>query len=154
LPYMAYTGGYVKIFPGNRSTDAVAGDTHNTLTSKTFDYETNKYYSLFVIGTEGDYENVIVNDGLDTLQANKGNTYFRFINAISDKTPVTSKVANDTADLLSQEAAYGEVAPFTALDSGAVTISITDNNTINVERDVQLESQKAYTFLISGNPNS
>lgn len=154
MPYMGYTGGYVKAFPGERSTDAFAGESHNTLASDTYNYKANQFYSLFVIGTEGDYENVIVNDGLDTLDAQEGKSYFRFINALSNKAELTIKVANDTAEVFSEEADYGVISPFAALDSGSVTVSIEGDNNITKEREVNLEGQKVYTFLIVGDSDS
>ncbi len=154
LPYLGYTGGYVRAYPGERSTDAFAADSHNTLASTTFDYKPQKYYSLFVIGSNGNYKNVVVNDGVDTMNAASGKSYFRFINALADSASVTLKVSNDTAEIFSEDADYGKVSPFMELDSGKVTIAIDGGSKASTERTVDLEGQNAYTFLISGDPNS
>lgn len=154
MPFMRYTGGYVKAYPGERSTDAFAANSQNTLTSTTFNYEANKYYSLFVMGLEGNYKNVIVNDGLDTMDATDGKSYLRFVNGIADGSAVNVELSNDTATLFSEQADYSKVSPFMELDSGAITIDINDGSDIQVNRTIQLENQKAYTILLAGNPQS
>lgn len=152
LPYMSYTGGYVAIYPGERSTDAFSYDNGNTLATATQTYEPQKYYSLFVIGSKDNYQNVIVNDGLDTLNAAKGKAYVRYINAVTGSASADVEISNDTSILFSGQAAYGQVSPFMALDAGAVTIAINDGNKADTSRTITLEDQKAYTLLFAGNP--
>src|SRR5699024_415760 len=138
LPYMSFTGGYVNIYPGKRSTDAYAGDNQNTLVSTTYTYEPNKYYSLFVIGLEDDYKNVIVDDGLDTVDAAEGTAYIRYINALPGVSTAQVDITNYSADLYSDEAAYGEVSPFFALDSGAITIDLSHGDQVDVSRTIKV----------------
>ena len=152
LPYMSYTGGYVAIYPGDRSTDAFSYDNGNTLATATQTYVPQKYYSAFVIGTKDNYQNIIVNDGLDTLNAAKGKAYVRYINALTGTTTTDVQISNDTSVLFTGEAAYGQVSPFMALDASAITIAIGDGNKVDTSRTITLEDQKAYTVLFAGNP--
>ncbi len=154
LPYMSYTGGYVRIYPGKRSTDAFAANSNNTLATTTYTYEPDKYYSLFVIGLKDHYENVIVDDGLDTLNASKGTSYVRYINAINGKDAVNVTFANDTSELYAEQADFGKVSPFIALEKGAVSISIKDGTKTEKSRTIELEDQKAYTLLLAGDSDS
>ncbi len=154
MPYMSYTGGYVRIYPGKRSTDAFAANSNNTLATSTHTYEPDKYYSLFVIGLKDHYENVIVDDGLDTLNAAKGTAYVRYINAIDGKDAMNINISNDTADLYSSQADYGQVSPFIALKAGAVSVAVKEGTKTEKTRTIELEDQKAYTLLLAGNTDS
>lgn len=152
LPYMSYTGGYVAIYPGKRSTDAfdVNG---NTISTTTPTYEANNYYSLFVVGMDGDYQNVVVNDGLDTLNVSEGNAYVRYINAIPGANTLNVTVKNDSATLITGQPSFGTVSDFEQVKAGEVTIAINNGSKIAVDRDITLENQKAYTLLLAGNPD-
>ncbi len=150
LPYMSYTGGYVAIYPGKRSTDAFDAN-GNTIATMTQTYAAEKYYSLFVIGTDGNYQNIIVNDGLDTLNAQDGNAYIRYINAIPGADQLSVVVKNESDTLITDQASFGSVSAFQPVKASSVTIDI-DNGTADTTRDITLENQKAYTILFANKP--
>lgn len=151
LPYMSYTGGYVAIYPGERSTDAFDFNSGNTIATATYTYEPQNYYSLFVIGTNGNYQNVIVNDGLDTLNASKDKAYIRYINAIPGSGMPLVIIKNESDTLMSSEISYGEISDFQPVTAGNITISINNGAKVNTSRSIDVEDQKAYTLLFAGN---
>lgn len=154
LPYRSYTGGYVGIYPGQRSVDAFSSYNHNTLATVTHTYEPGKYYSLFMIGVKDHYENVVVEDDLDGLEAGEGNVYVRFINAIPAGDTPTFRVEANGNELFSEEAAYGVVSDFTKVTAGELDMILSDGDKIEAKRTVDLESNRVYTFLLVGNPEN
>jgi hypothetical protein len=152
LPYTNYTGGYLRIFPGQRSTESFDINSGNTLASTTYTYTPGKYYSLFVTGLNGTYTNVIVDDGLDTLSASSGKSYIRYINAIIDSS-LSQVIINDgEGDVVSEQAGLNSVSSFVPVNTGSVTISIDNGDKISATRNISLEESKAYTVLFLGNP--
>lgn len=154
LPYTSYTGGYVRIFPGERSTESFDINSGNTVASTTYTYTPGKYYSLFVTGINGTYSNVIVDDGLDTLSASTGKSYIRYINAITDSSLSQIIINDGEGDVVTDQAGFNSVSSFVPVNTGSVTISIDNGDKISATRDISLEESKAYTILFLGNPAS
>jgi hypothetical protein len=71
LSGLAYTGAYLPIYPGNRTIESFDYNTSSSLASASDSFELNKYYSVFVIGKTGAYQNVIVKDNFDSLQQDR-----------------------------------------------------------------------------------
>lgn len=153
LPYRAYTGGYVNIFPGERSTDAFSPYSGNTLSSTSFTYEKGKYYSLFITGRKDHYENIIIEDNLNDLAVQDSISYVRYINAIPTEEVPELTLANATDTLLKEKAAYQEVSEFLKVKGKELTIQV-NGDSIQAERTIELENRKIYTLLIVGNPES
>lgn len=154
LQYRNFTGGYLRIYPGKRSTDAYAGRNGNTLSTTTYTYDPENYYSLFMIGTEDHYENVIVRDNLDTLQAGNETSYLRYINAIPNQENPDIEISQDSLNLYTGTAAYGAVSPFMKSATGEVSITIKNNEKIDTSRTIRLENDKVYTLLLTGDPDA
>jgi len=153
FPFRGYTGGYVNIFPGNRSADAFSVYNRNTLATISFTYEPGKYYSLFMIGLKENYENIVVEDNLNDLKSEEGMAYIRYINGIAtDKNPELTVSAKE--ELFSEEAVYGEVSSFEKIPAGELIFNLTDGDEIDAERTVKLEEGRVYTFLLVGNPDN
>lgn len=85
LGYSSFTGGYQNIYPGSRAVSAFDYySSDSAFATATENFEANKYYSVFVVGANGNYRNVIVKDELDSLAATSGLAYVRYINAVAD----------------------------------------------------------------------
>lgn len=153
LTYTSYTGGYVGIYPGKRSTSAFDLTSGNTFASKIYTYEANNYYSLFVTGANGTYENVIVNDGLDSLSAEANKSFIRYINAIPDSSNPMITINDGQNDVVKENAGFTDVSSFVSVNPGDVTIMINNDSTIQADRTISLEESQAYTVLFLGNPN-
>lgn len=153
MDYLNYTGGYLRIFPGSRTIAAFDYFTGSMLTNSAYNFVPNKYYSLFVIGKQKNYRNVVVNDNLDSLTATKGGAFIRYINAIPDSSkPVVSVTAEKS--VVNENASFGKVSDFTQVTAGQVTVSIKNDNTINATRTIKLDELKAYTILLTGDPKA
>ena len=86
LLYTNYTGGYQGVYAGNRDVASYDFNSGTTLatTSQLFEDSTN--YSVFVVGANGSYRNLIVKDNLDSLPSTTGEAFVRYVNAIADST--------------------------------------------------------------------
>jgi len=150
LGYAAYTGYYMNIYPGQRT--VAAFDQAGVLDSTAYNFTANKYYSAFLVGANGKYRTVVVDDHIDTLSAPNGVAYLRYVNAIPDSTkPTVSVTVNGTA-VVNSAAAFGSVSGFTPVQAGQATIALSNEGSINTNRTVTLESGKVYTVILQGIP--
>lgn len=154
LAFSNYTGNYLRIYTGNRTFEARDAANGNIIASTPFSADSSRYYSGFVLGANGAYKNVVVNDNFDSLSGSNGQAYVRYINAVPDSThTATVSISANGANLSSATANYGSVSDFKAVAPGSVTIAISKNG-ITKDRTFTLEQQKAYTVLLLGVPNS
>ena len=70
LGYSNYTGGYLAVFPGSRIVESSDVSSSARLASGSFDFEDRKYYSTFLVGANGTYQQLIVKDSIDSLPGN------------------------------------------------------------------------------------
>lgn len=149
LAYSNYTGGYQNIYIGERPVKSFDYPDSNPLATTQFNFENGKYYSVFVVGANDRYRNVVTVDNIDSLPANSGNAYVRYINAVTDSvnTPVVTigSVVNETAT-------YAGVSEFKAVAPGQVTVTAKNGTAIDASRTITVEAGKVYTVLISGVP--
>ncbi|MDX1955966.1 MAG: DUF4397 domain-containing protein [Chitinophagaceae bacterium] len=146
--YLGYTGYYANIFPGTRSINSTAGSS-TTLSTSSYDFMAGEYYSLFIVGANGVYRHIVVEDDYDSLTATAGRSYIRYINAIPDSL-LTEIVIGEPGGNLNFTAPYGLVSDFQSVTSGSVTISVGANSLQDTTRTITLEEKKAYTILLSG----
>ena len=149
LAYGSFTGTYLAVFTGSRPVESFNSASGNRLASGSFDFEDKKYYSLFVVGNNGNYSNVIVNDNFDSLSSN-GQAYIRYINAIPDSSKPTVTFASAGSNVVNDNAAFSSVSEFKAVNAGDVTINVSNGGTIDANRTITLEARKVYTVLLSG----
>lgn len=154
LPFTNYTGGYLSIYPGNREFNAYDYSNGDTIATSTFNFEPNKYYSAFVVGSTGTYRNVIVRDNFDSLAASSDKAYVRYINAINDGSSPTVKISASGTDVFNQPAAFATVSDFKAVTPGSVDVVASNGSNINSSRTITLEGMKAYTVLLVGTPGA
>lgn len=153
IPYTGYTGGYYNIYPGNRTVQAFdITNTSTSITNSTHTFDAKKYYSLFVVGANNVYSNVVVFDNYDSLSATNGQAYVRFINAIPDSSNPRVTITANSATVSDAPAHYAAVSQFTQVAPGQLTISISNEGSIQASRTITVEQKKAYTILLIGKP--
>ena len=150
LNYSGFTGSYLPVYPGNRTIEAF--DSSNTsFSSSNNSFEEGKYYSLFVVGNNGSYSNLVVNDNFDSLSAGD-QAYVRYINAIPDSSKPLVNITAGGNNVFHTNAAFSTVSEFASVPAGDLAISLTNESTINASRTISLEQKKVYTILLLGNP--
>ena len=111
------------------------------------------YYSVFVVGANGSYKNVIAKDNLDSLSSTTGEAFVRYVNAIADSTkqPLVTISSNGT-DLFNTNAPFTTVSDFKGIMPGAVSVNVSNESDINSSRTITVEQGKIYTILLVGIP--
>ena len=153
LEYTSFNGAYQRIFIGARDIETFDFRTDSLLAKTNFSFEDSSFYSVFVVGSNGKYNNITVEDEVDS-NATADRAYIRYINAIPDSSaPVVTIEAggNNVAD---GPAAFGEVTEFTPINGGDVTIAVSNGSSISANRTISLENGKAYTALLVGLPDA
>lgn len=150
LPYLSYSGTYMAIFPGNRTVSTYGSSLGIPLASTTYAFNADKYYSMFFMGAQGNYVNVVVNDSLDKLQAQAGKAYIRYVEAIPTVQNLQVTVTDNNAQpVISESANYKDVSDFVTIPADSVTIRVV-KNTLQKERTIYLDERKVYTVLLVG----
>lgn len=155
LNYTNFNGGYSSVYTGNR--DVVSYDFYSgaQLASKNHLFEDSSYYSLFVVGANDKYSNVIVKDNLDSLPSGTGEAYVRYVNAIPDSTiqPLVTISSNGTG-LFSNNSPFTTVSGFKGIAPGDISIKVNSGSTVNASRNITVEGGKVYTILLFGIPGA
>src|SRR5687768_16440275 len=154
LAYTNYTGTYQRIYTGNREVKSYDYNTDSSFASTNYNFEADKYYSLFIAGANGVYTNIVTPDNFDSLSSASGKTYVRYINAIPDSTQPTVTITANGNNVINTPAAFSSVSDFTAADPGQVTVTVKNNSTIDANRTISLEQGKVYTVLLTGIPGA
>jgi hypothetical protein len=155
ISYAGYTGAYVSVYPGSYAVQAYDANGYpSPITSTSNAFLPKKFYSLFVTGANGVYNNVFTEDNYDSLSSTTGQAYIRYINAIADSTDPRVTVTANGNVVSNNTAHYGSVSQFTQVAPGQVTININNDGNIQSNRTITLEGQKAYTVLLIGVPGS
>jgi len=152
LAYTSYSGIYQSIFPGDRPVQSFSYPGDSALAQVNHVFTPHKYYSVFVIGANGHYQNLVTDDNFDSLSAISGKAFIRYVNAIADSSkPIVSIAANGN-NVVNNNASFGAVSDFTAIDAGDVAVRVNDGSSIDATRNITLEQNKVYTVLLVGNP--
>jgi hypothetical protein len=154
LAYNSYTGGYLGVFAGQRPVEAFNFNTGRSLATSSFDFQDDKYYSIFLVGADSSYRTVVVGDDLDSTQSSSGETLVRYINAIADSSHPTVTVAAGGSNVINEAAPFASVSAFKSVTAGSVAINVTNGSTINVNRTITLDQRGVYTVLLTGVPGS
>lgn len=137
-----YNGGYAGIYPGKRMVEAVSAYNYFSVASATYEFEVNKAYSSFIVGSDSLYQNVIVNDNIDSTDAN-GKAFVRFINAIPGSKETTVAIGSSAA----KAAVYAQVSPFEGISAGDLAVQL-KGDSISANRNINFEAKKVYTILL------
>lgn len=154
LNYTSFTGTYQRIFAGNRQIESYEISNDSTLAASGYAFEPDKFYSLFVAGANGNYSNIIVRDNVDSLSAESGKAYLRYINAIPDSAKPKVTITAGGGMVFDNEAGFSTVSEFAEANPGQVTVTIKNNNAINADRTINVEQGKVYTVLLLGLPDA
>lgn len=152
LAYTNFTGTYQRVFSGNRDVEAYDVNADTTIATATRNFESNKYYSVFVVGANGSYTNVVTHDNFDSLSSAPGKSYVRYINAIPDSAQPTVTISANGSDVVNAAAAFQSVSDFVEVTPGQVAVSVKNNAGIDANRSIELQSGKVYTVLLIGIP--
>lgn len=152
LLYTNYTGTYLNVYPGQRSVTTFNAATNASLAATSFNFEPNKYYSVFALGKDSNYTNLVVNDELDTLTSASGQAYIRYVNAIPDSSTSTVTVSSNNEPVITNSSKYASISEFKGVTPGDFSVSISNGSSINASRTVTLEKNKVYTVLLVGIP--
>ena len=147
LPFGSYTGGYIAVYTGDRALESYNAASGARLAASNYNFSDSNYYSVFVVGTNNNYSNVVVKDDIRDLTAT-GTAYIRYINAIPDSTQPVVKIGS----VVNEAAAYKSVSGFQSVPAGSVAISVSNGGTISANRSIEVEANKIYTVLLSGQP--
>jgi Domain of unknown function (DUF4397) len=155
LAYTNYTGTYQSIYTGSRNVEAFDYPNNSPLASVSNNFELNKYYSVFVVGADSNYRNVVSVDNFDSLSATSGNAYVRYINAITDSVNIPNvSITAGGNSVVNENGAYAAVSEFKAVAPGDISIAVKNNNGVDVNRTISVEQKKVYTILLSGVPGA
>lgn len=152
LGYTDFTGLYLPVYIGNREVRSVDYYTGSTIALTNATFADSMYYSVFVLGYNGNYRNVLVKDELQSLTATAGKAWVRYVHAIADS--AARPVVNISAGAVNETAAYARVSAFAPVDAGSVMVTVKDGANINANRTFTLEANRVYTFLLVGIPGA
>ncbi len=154
LAYTNYTGTYLPIFTGNRDVRALNATTGQEITNTAgFTFDADKYYTLFVTGSDSVYTNLIVNDHLDTLLPAAGEALVRYVQAIPDSAAFNVSLSSGSKEVPT-EASFNTVSEFASMPSGDLTVTASNGSGSALTRTIAVEANKAYTILLIGDPNA
>lgn len=153
LPYTDYTGGYLGVYAGNRDVASYDFDSRTTLATTSQLFADSANYSLFVVGANGFYRNLIVKDNLDSLPSTTGEAFVRYINAIADSTkqPLIT-ISSSGTNVFSNNAPFATVSDFKGIAPGDISVNVNSGSAINSSRTITVEQGKIYTILLVGIP--
>lgn len=153
MGFTSFTGNYRNIYTGTREVVSYDYPSNDALAVASGDFEDGKYYSVFVIGSGDNYRNVVATDNFDSLNATSGKAYVRYINAVTDSvnSPLVT-IAQSGSNVVSENAAFGNVSEFTAVNPGEISIAIKQGSAIDATRNITVAEKKVYTVLLLGVP--
>lgn len=154
LSYAGYTALYQNIYTGNRTVKAYDYPNNNPLATADYTFADSTYYSLFVVGANNNYRNVISVDKFSELNANSGNGYIRYVNGITDSVNAPNvTIAAAGNSVLNENAVYASVSEFKAVAPGEVTITVNGSG-VSATRTITVDQKKIYTVLLTGVPGA
>ena len=153
LLYTNYTGGYEGIYAGNRDIVSYDFNSGTILASANQVFNDSTSYSLFAVGSNGTYRNLIVKDNLDSLSSTSGEAFVRYVNAITDSTkqPLVTISSNGT-DVFNNNSPFTTVSDFKGITPGDISVKVVNESAINSSRTITVEKGKIYTILLVGIP--
>jgi len=155
LPYLGYSGVYLNVYAAERPVRTYSYLSGAEIAAATHDFMQDQYYSLFVMGANDHYRNLVVMDNFDSLAnaAASGNAYLRFVNAIPDSSKPAVTITKGDSAYIEAPAAFGTVSGFAAIPPGEVSIRAF-SSTVDLSRNITLEQSRIYTVLLTGVPGA
>lgn len=153
LSYFNYSGNYLPLYTGNRTLQSYAVGNTTTLTTNTATLADSAYYSLFIMGTDGAYKGVLVEDKLDSLPVSTGNAFVRYVNGITGEDDHGVTIEKGSEQIFAGTNKLGFVSSFKEVTPGDISVSVSSEGSEPVTRDIPVVKDGIYTILISGVPN-
>lgn len=152
--FTGYTGAYALINTGIREVEAYDFNSGTTISTQSANFRDSSYNSSFLLGYNGIYKTIVVEDKLIPLTATTGKAWVRYVNAIADTVanPVVT-VSSNGNNAINEPAAFAKVSEFQLVNAGAITINVTDSAAISTNRTITVGENKIYTLLLVGVPN-
>lgn len=153
LYFKNYTGGYHGVYVGNRDVTSYDFSSGVNLAGTSQLFEDSAWYSVFALGANGKYRNIIVKDNLDSLPSATEEAFVRYVNAIPDSTiqPLVNISSNGT-NVFNTNAAFATVSDFRGITPGGISIKVNNESAINSSRTITVEKGKIYIVLVTGIP--
>lgn len=154
LSYLNYSGQYLSLYTGNRTFQSFVFGSQNILATTNARLTDSAYYSLFVVGTNGAYQNIFVEDKIDSLPTNTDNAFVRYINAVTGAQQHEVKINDGTNTIFDEASALGHVSSFKEVTPGNINIEVGSEGITDTTRIISLAKNGIYTVLISGMPDA
>jgi Domain of unknown function (DUF4397) len=150
VPYAGYTGGYQPIYPGMRTIEAFDFYSGAPLAYANRNFEGGHYYSTFLVGENGAYENIIAEDNLDSLDASLNKAYIRYVNAVADSIPLNNISISVAGEIVtsSEDVPFKTISAFTPVSPGSLEFIVSDEVAIKASRTFDVESNRVYTVML------
>lgn len=154
ISYSNFTGTYRQVGVGSRELTSYSYPTKANLVTGTQTFKDSAYYSLFVMGTVGHYQNVFVQDKFDILPAGTGNAFIRYVNGIASDNTSNILLTSGSMDIFNDKNKTGVVSDFKPVEPGDVQISVTDDvSTFDKSRTINFKKDGVYTIILTGQPD-
>jgi len=153
LAYTNYTGTYLSVYSGNRMVALGVGNSDTTVASTDYVFEPSKFYSVFAMGANGSYRNLVVNDNIDSLSTGSGLAFVRYVNAIPDSSKSGLSITQNGNNVLNTDASFATASDFKSVNPGDLTVTASGEN-YSVNRTISVEKDKVYTIMLTGIPQS
>lgn len=151
LAFSNYTGLYKRIYTGARDVQSFDFPDPVPLTTLNYDFKKDQYYSVFVVGRDSNYRNIVAIDSVANDVVTSGSAYIRYINAIADS---SSELNVRVANTVNEPAAFGRVSDFVAVTPGEIAVAIKNTGSIDVSRPITVQAGRLYTILLLGVPGA
>ncbi|MBC7934170.1 MAG: DUF4397 domain-containing protein [Rhizobacter sp.] len=149
LGYTNYSGRYLPIYPGSRELRSFDFNNGTTIATATNTYTDSAYYSAFVVGTTGQYRNIVVKDDYSAVAPVAGKAWVRYINGVTD----TAATPTVTLAGTTEETTFGGVSGFRQVDAGSVNAAVSSGE-FGATRTLTMAENKIYTILFVGQPGA
>jgi hypothetical protein len=153
LPYTNYSGTYLSVYSGNRTVGLGIGNSDTLVSAADYVFEPSKYYSVFALGANGNYRNLILNDNIDSLSSGSGLAFVRYVNAVPDSSKADISVAQNGNNVLASEASFATASDFKSVTPGDLGVTASGEN-YSVNRTISVEKDKVYTIMLMGIPQA
>jgi hypothetical protein len=155
LNYNGFTGGYLRVGLGAQEVKAINLSNDSTLATASQNFADSMYYSVFTVGRNGSYRNLIVNDSLNNLAVASGQAYVRFINAIPDSAYLPKvTISSGDSNIVNTNPSFGTISGFTKIRAGNIDVKIGSGDASVATRTIAVDESKVYTILLTGFPGA
>ncbi len=153
MVYTNYSGTYLSVYSGNRTLALGLANADTTVSSTNYVFEPSKFYSVFAMGANGNYRNLVVNDNIDSLSTNSGLAFVRYVNAVPDSSKAAFTISENGNNLVNADASFGTASDFKSVNPGDIIVTASGEN-YSASRTISVEKDKVYTIMLMGIPQA